>query len=187
MARIFGMPLVAILLTLTVFANAAFAAEEGQMHEAQLTPGWDIFDQTGWGTVTWQYDPGQSDLSGTFELLGALPNHQYTVGVHLFNKDDLTKKPSDANPKVKNFFGKDLGGGCIEREGTSACVDDFDFTTLSTDESGHGKASFEGYIPPGLTYYAQFTVRIGECPGGGCSAVYRTGDKFAQTFEVINT
>jgi hypothetical protein len=189
MAKLFGILVITISLTLAVFATEAFATETSEAHEIPLTVGWDITNEPlGIGTVTWSYDQAQSDLGVKFSLVRAIPDHKYIVGVHLFNPRDLTKRPSEVNPAVNNFFGTNLGGGCISREETSACVDDFDFGTLTTDGNGNGEASFSGYVPPHQTYYAQFTVRIGDkCPGSGCPAVYRTGDKFAQNFEEIKT
>ena len=60
------------------------------------------------------------------------------------------------------------------------------------NNNGDGTSFFYLYVPPGK-YFAQFTVRIGganTCVAhkgiySGCSAVYRTGNRFADRFEVI--
>jgi hypothetical protein len=173
----------------------ALAAGSGENHMGGLTKGWDIFDRPlDAGIVNWNYDNAQSEISFVFELAGAEPNHKYTVGVHLFNKDDLTQRPSQINDITRkafdNFPGERKAGNyCITREGNTACVDAFDFGTLTTDETGSGKAVIPPkFIFPGI-YYAQFSVRIDDCPvdgGSGCAAVYRSGDKFAQNFAEIN-
>ena len=85
-ANVFGILLVAVLMVLT-----ALAAGTGETHMVGLTKGWDIFDRPlDVGTVKWYFDD-QNEIIFELELAGAEPNHKYTVGVHLFNKDDLQR------------------------------------------------------------------------------------------------
>ena len=191
-ANVFGIMLVALLMVLT-----ALAAGSGETHTVGLTKGWDIFDRPlDVGTVKWYFDD-QNEIIFEFELVGAEPNHKYTVGVHLFNKDDLTKNPSELNDKTRAAFAefpgqRKKGDNCITREGDSACVEAYDFEPpLITNETGYGKVVIPPKrIPYPGNYYAQFTVRIGDCPedgGSGCAAVYRSGGKFAQSLVTIKS
>ena len=157
-----------------------------------LSPGWDIFnDRLSSGEVNWKTVEGQgaNNFQVVFQLRGARPNHEYTAGVHLFNPANLT-----ARPAYPRFAGLEVGGeGVVNREGKPAYVIAWDFGGLRTDSNGNGTASFQLAVPQG-TYHVQFTVRIGgsgTCHTArgithGCSAVYRTGGRFAQNFEVID-
>ena len=158
----------------------------GGTHEAPLSPGWDIFDPLSSGRVLWTIlDDG--NLQVTFELNGTLPDHKYIVGAHFFDPGG-----SAALPGVCQFGGWKIGcdPSPLTREGrTATFLGAWDFGYLNTDGNGNGTAQFTLTPPPG-TYYAQFTVRIGdkcnpaESITSGCAAVYRTG-KFAEDFEVI--
>jgi hypothetical protein len=180
------------IFLVAVLVPTAMASSSG---EVPLTKGWDIFNQPlDYGTAKWNYDGGE--ISFEYELVGAEPNHEYTVGVHIFNKDDPTKIPSQVDDKARiafdNFPGeRKKGDNCITREGNEACVEAYDFVgTLKTNEMGNGKL----VIPPmpiyPYTYYVQFTIRNGKCPvegGSNCAAVYRSGEQFAKDFAEIKT
>jgi len=162
-------------------------------NRAILSPGWDIFSEPlSSGQVLWQTVEGQQsnyNLILTFQVTGAIRNHDYTVGVHLFNPDNPSQPPVN-----QSFGGYNPGpGSSASREGKTAFVVGWDFGQLKTNNNGDGTSSFYLYVPPGQ-YYAQFTMRIGganTCVAHkgiytGCSAVYRTGNRFADRFEVIN-
>lgn len=182
-------------LVLSAAAVAAKGQDEAAAvtgHSVPMSPGWDIFnDRLSSGEVLWKTVEGQGtgNLQVIFRLRGARPNHEYTVGVHLFNPTNLT-----ARPAYPRFGGLEVGGeGVISREGKTAYVIAWDFGSLRTDSNGDGMAGFPLAVPQG-TYHVQFTVRIGgagTCHTGrgithGCSAVYRTGGRFAQDFEIID-
>jgi hypothetical protein len=152
---------------------------------AVLSSGWDIFgDPLSNGDVSWTVlDDGK--LLVSFRLSGAQPNHKYIVGAHFFDPSDLTKLP-----KVEQSGGWKLpSGGIITREGNTANPSAWDFGYLITDGNGDGKAQFV-LAPSHGIYYVQFTVRIGpaciEGETSGCGAVYRTGEKFGERFEMIS-
>jgi hypothetical protein len=161
-------------------------------NRAELSPGWDIFSEPlSSGQVLWQTVEDQKtnyNLIVTFQVKGAKRNHNFTVGLHLFNPDN------PAQPLVnKSFGGYNPGpGGIISREGKTAYVEGWDFGQLQTNNTGDGASFFYLHVPPGK-YFAQFTVRIGganTCVAhkgiySGCSAVYRTGNRFADRYEVI--
>ena len=159
---------------------------------ASLSPGWDVFNERfSSGDVVWRVLEGQGtrNLQVIFQLRGARPNHEYTAGVHLFNPANQTSQPP-----YPRFGGLEVGGGgVIDREGKNAYVIAWDFGWIKTDGSGNGMATFQLAVPEG-TYHVQFTVRIGawgSCHTAkgithGCAAVYRTGGRFAQNFEVID-
>jgi len=166
-----------------------FFPPSAQAREVALSPGWDIFSEPlAIGKVDWNV-LSNGTLKVTFELRGASPNHKYIVGTHFFD-------PGNAG-KLRNVceFGGGWKVGCersaLSREGVTATViGGWDFGYVTTNVSGYGRAQFIMNPPPG-TYYIQFTVRIGDqCnpatgQTGGCAAVYRTGNKMGQGFEVI--
>lgn len=171
-----------LFIFLALWSVDAFCQIES-VNTTPLTKGWDNYDlPLKSGKVIWQVSNG-NNLRVTFQLLGAKPNHSYTVGVHFMNS-----KPFD----VKDFLGRRLaeGSSLISREGSSTYVIGYDFGQLNTDSSGSGQATFEGKIPDGR-YQFQYTVRIGECiPSegitSGCACVYRTGLRFAEIKEIID-
>jgi len=118
-------------------------------------------------------------------LQGAKPNQNYTVGANFFNPNNLTRYPY-----IGSFLGWFIDKAIINREGTTAATEAWDFGYLETDQNGNGKAEFRGYVPDGL-YYAQFTAKIGSgcSPNEGqtdsCDVVYRTGNGFADGLEKI--
>jgi hypothetical protein len=159
--------------------------------QAPLTPGWDIFNQPlSFGQVNWSVLNGQTanNMEVTVHLSGAMPNHEFTVGVHLFNPSNFM-----ARPNVSGFGGWAVGGeGVVNRDGKSAFVIAYDFGGVKTNSSGNGSARFNLSVPPG-TYYLQYTVRIGavnSCRTSqgithGCACVYRTGNKFGEKLETV--
>lgn len=157
-------------------------------HEAPLSRGWDVFSEPlSSGDMHWTIlDNGNLQVS--FELTGASPNHRYLAGVHFFDPGG-----SGQMTGVCQFGGTKIvcDRGPVTREGTTATVlGAWDFGYLDTNGNGYGKAKFT-LSPPAGTYYAQFTVRIGDqCDlsigaTSGCSVVYRTGTKLGQGFERI--
>jgi hypothetical protein len=175
------------LSVLVLLCQGSFAE-----NRAELSPGWDIFSEPlSSGQVLWQTVEGQRtnyNLIVTFQVKGAKRNHDYTVGLHLFNPDNPALPPIN-----ESFGGYNPGpGGVITREGKTAYVGGWDFGQLQTNNNGDGTSFFYLYVPPGK-YFAQFTVRIGganTCVAhkgiySGCAAVYRTGNRFADRFEVI--
>jgi hypothetical protein len=159
--------------------------------QAPLTIGWDIFDRPlSFGQVNWSVPGGRTtnNMEVTVHVSGAIPNHEFTVGVHLFNPLNFT-----ARPNVAGFGGWAVGGeGVVNREGKSAFVVAYDFGGLKTNAGGDGSARFNLSVPPG-TYYLQYTVRIGAvntCRTNqgiyhGCGCVYRTGNKFGEKLETV--
>ena len=128
-------------------------------------------------------------LQVNFELNGASPKHKYIVGAHFFDPGGPSNLPS-----VCQFGGWKIScdRGPLAREGKTAThIGCWDFGYLETNITGYGKVQFNLMPPPGI-YYVQFTVRIGDkCdPSGGitsgCAAVYRTGNKCGEGFEVIS-
>jgi hypothetical protein len=157
-------------------------------NESLLSPGWDVFSEPlSNGKVQWTVlDNGK--LQVIFELIGASPNHRYIAGVHFFDPGGLGQMPA-----VCQFDGTKIecDRGPISRDDITATgLGAWDFGYLDTNEYGYGKAQYTLSPPPG-TYYAQFTVRIGDqCnpsigATGGCAVVYRTGTKIGQRFETI--
>jgi len=156
-----------------------------------LTKGWDDFNQPlSFGQVSWSVLEGQNsnNLEVTYYLSGAMANHEFTVGVHMFNPTNATAKPN-----ISSFGGRAIGGdGVINRDGKTAYAIPFDFGSLRTNANGDGNTQFKLSIPPG-NYNLQFTVRIGgmntcvpsQGAYGGCSIVYRSGNKFGERLENI--
>lgn len=173
-----------VLLSIIVLMALPTLAQNGSGNEAYLSPGWDTSGPLETGKVSWD-DSLPESLSVTFELRGALPSHTYTVGVHLFDPNDLANYPN-----VDNFLGWFVDRGTSTREGRTATGEAWDFGYLTTDQNGNGGETFSGYVPEG-SYYAQFTVRMGsgcrpqEGQSDGCEVVYRTGDIFADGLEEI--
>lgn len=165
-----------MLLALSVLA-------QGSDNVAYLSSGWDTNGPLSMGKVSW--NDQSSGFSVTFELQGAKPNHYYTIGAHFFDSNDLTESPN-----INKFIGWYVDKGTINREGTTAATEAWDFGYLKTDQSGNGKREINGYVPDG-SYYAQFTVRSGSgChpdkgQSDGCDVVYRTGNGFANGLEKI--
>lgn len=154
---------------------------------ANLTRGWDLFgDPISSGSVRWETT--YRGVIVQFELKGAKPNHSYTVGVHLFNPYNKASMPEN-----RSFGGYLVGdGSVISREGNTAYTIAWDFGQIYTNGRGDGFARFDLSVPSG-TYFCQFTVRIGgegTCLPfkgifHGCGVVYRTGNRFAESFETI--
>lgn len=159
--------------------------------QSPLTAGWDIFDKPlSYGQVNWMVLNGRStnNMEVSVHLSGAIPNHEFTVGVHLFNPSNLMSRPN-----ITAFGGWFVGSeGVIGRDGKSAYQIAYDFGGLKTNSSGDGSAKFTITIPPG-TYALQYTIRIGavnSCRTNqgvyhGCSIVYRTGNKFGEKLETV--
>ena len=159
--------------------------------QAPLTPGWDIFNQPlSFGQVNWSVLSGRTtnNLEVVVHLSGAIPNHEFTVGVHLFNPSNPM-----ARTNISGFGGWPVGGeGVVGRDGKSAFVIAYDFGGLKTNASGDGFARFTLSVPPG-TYALQYTLRIGAvntCLTSrgithGCACVYRTGNKLGEKLETI--
>jgi hypothetical protein len=162
-----------------------------QTGQAPLSHGWDIFDRPlSFGQVSWSIPEGgkTNNMEVAVHLSGAIPNHEFTVGVHLFNASNTS-----ARPDVTGFGGWFVGSeGMISRDGRSAYQIAYDFGGLKTNASGDGSARFNLTVPPG-TYHLQYTVRIGAVNTcrtnqgiySGCSIVYRTGNKYGEKLETI--
>ncbi len=156
--------------------------------DATLTQGWDDFGQPlTSGKVTWSSAPaaaGSLTFNASFILTGATPNHLFAAGVHFFEPSGTSQ------PDITQFGGTNVGAGrgALTREGVNAMlIGAWDFGPLQTDAAGNARADFS-YTVPDRTYYMQFTVRIGTCSpsgGSGCSAAYRTGQKYGTNFEII--
>lgn len=159
--------------------------------QAVLTKGWDLFGEPlSFGQVRWRVLGGQgtNNLEVTYQVSGSKPNHEFTVGVHLFNPTNPM-----ARPNITGFGGWMAGeGGVINREGKSAFVIGYDFGGLRTNASGDGDAQFILSVPPG-SYFLQFTLRIGpvnSCRPSqgithGCASAYRSGNRFGERLETI--
>jgi hypothetical protein len=159
--------------------------------QTSLTKGWDDFSEPlSFGQVSWSASEGRTsnNLEVNYYLSGAMPNHEFTVGVHLFNPAN-----SMARPNVTGFGSAVfVAEGVISREGKTSSAIAYDFGSLKTNANGDGSAQFKLSVPPG-NYNLQFTVRIGgmnTCvPSrgayGGCSIAYRTGNKFGEKLETI--
>jgi hypothetical protein len=159
----------------TAFAAGFQQLDLTQRITAELTPGWDDpeapLDQ---GFTTWTIATTSTrNLAITYTLLGALPNHTYTVGSHFFNRANPLE-----DPRVDAFGGTFVGKGVATREGNTAFFSAWDYTTLTTNGSGDGAATVSLNVPLG-TYSLQNTVRLGACPSVDCTVVYRTGDAYA--------
>lgn len=158
--------------------------------QASLTRGWDLYNEPlTSGQILWRTfaRQGAPNMEVSVQLTGAKPNHEFTVGVHLFNRMNLT-----ARFDVAGFGGWEVGGaGVITREGQTAYVIAYDFGGVRTDARGDGAARFNVLVPPG-NYALQFTLRIGAvgtCRAGGpthgCAASYRSGNRFAERLETV--
>ena len=148
--------------------------------EASLARGWDDFSHPlTTGTLCWEYSFDGATATVTLDLVGARPDHQYRVGLYVFNEDDLLACPNVSGPGI---LGPVPG---VEREGNTACVAGIEIGTLTTDALGNGMATSELSLPPG-EYSVQFTVHGDEnCPRSDplCNVVYRTGNAYADGFE----
>ena len=173
---------VLLLIILVILLALPILAQNG-FNVAYLSPGWDRSDPISKGEVSWMDQAGE--FSVMFELQGAKPNQNYTVGAHFFNPNNLTRYPY-----IDSFLGWFIDKAIINREGTTAATEAWDFGYLETDQNGKGKAEFRGYVPDGL-YYAQFTAKIGsgcspnEGQTDGCDVVYCTGNGFADGLEKL--
>ncbi len=166
--------------------------QPGQMTRALLTKGWDIFNEPlSSGAVQWKVTGAGSSPNNfqvDFQLFGASPNHEYSVGVTLFNSSNLKSKP------VFSQFGSYAcyDGGVQTREAKTAYVVSCDLGQIITDSRGDGRGQFNLSVRPG-TYYMQYIVRVGgagTCVPSkgiyqGCAVVYRTGGRFADNFETV--
>ncbi len=147
--------------------------------------GWDLFseqlDYTR-SNVTWSHPEGASRLSVTYILRGALPNHQYQVGIHFLN-----------HCLAGNTFGPFpslLGCGPLTREGfTSPFTANIELGVVTTDAQGNGSFSVViSHIHAG-TYDLEFDVRVGvgcllssNCDGFfACSVVFQSPGPFGTT------
>ena len=178
-------------ITTMTFKSVSDAAVTQKSRTVVLTKGWDIFDRSlSSGQAGWMVTAGQNsgNLNVAYKLQGAEPNHEYTVGVHLFNPENQTVRPV-----MTGFGGWDVKGeGVYSRDGRSAYSIAYDFGALKTDARGNGSARFDLAVPPG-NYYVQFTVRVGAvntCRPAqgvyhGCSIVYRSGGRFGEGLESI--
>lgn len=179
-----------MILALLCWAAVSPVRAQSLVHEAVLTPGWDIFNAPlGEGQVKWSVGAvrnGQRRFTAVFELKGAEPNHSYTVGAHFF-------EPKGKSAKEVDRFGGWLIGdkrGELSREGVTVTgVGAWDFGILTTDGSGNAVGRYEFPIPA-EDYFIQYTVRAGRCKPAegvtdGCGAVFRTGGKLGQKFETI--
>jgi hypothetical protein len=161
--------------------------------QAPLIGGWDIFSAplTKGKIIYNVHDNGSSEKNVlvTCIITGSVPDHSFTVGAHFFDQNDLNSMP-------RGFGNWYVGEGCIYRPNATACTVAYDFGTITTDANGDGSAHFNLYAPPG-TYGLQFTIRLGvgcgvpgpdgqpNYSGDVCSAVYQTGNSFANGFETI--
>ncbi len=180
-----------MVLFLLVIISLPISETQSRAGDVLLTKGWDMFGEPlSFGQVGWSVSEGQgpNNFKVAFQLSGSQPNHEFTVGVHLFNPANLT-----ARPNVTGFGSLALvGEGITGREGKSAFAIAYDFGGLKTNAAGDGFAQFDLNLLPG-TYYAQFTVRIGgvntcrpsQGTTHGCAVAYRTGNQYAQSFEII--
>ncbi len=172
-------------------SNAGIESLTTSGRRVALTKGWDIFNAPlATGSVNWSsrnLNNGNRTFQATFDLKGAEPNHEYTVGVHFFEPKGKQLTP------IKKFGGWMVSDSrsTLTRDGQNATLlSAWDFGLLKTDAAGNGDADFSFNIPSS-TYYIQFTVRKGTCrpskgQTSGCAATYRTGGKFGVSFEVIN-
>ncbi len=163
--------------------SQAAAPSSGKVN---LTKGWDIFsDPLSFGQVNWSVSG--RNLQVAFQLYGAKPNHEYTVGAHLFNEASPLTRPA-----VSAFGGWYVGEGSNSRDNRKAFAVAYDFGALRTNASGDGSAQFNLSIPPGA-YSLQFTVRIGAVntcrpdsgKTSGCAVVYRSGNRHAEHMETL--
>ena len=174
--------------TVTVNLTGAGAVSTSGMAEAALSPGWDDFSvPLSSGRVLWSAvtaSSGQLNFQATFELHGAPANRRFNAGVHFF------EPAGNPQPDITQFGGTQMGGRSqLSRESvTTTILTAYDFGALTTDSQGNALATFS-YTVPNRSYYMQFTVRAGDCPGVGgssCAAVFRTGQKMGTNFETIN-
>ena len=168
------------------FKSARSQAAAPTSGKVNLTKGWDIFsDPLSFGQVNWSVSG--RELQAAFQLYGAKPNHEYTVGAHLFNEASVLTRPA-----VSSFGGWYVGEGSNSRDNRKAFAVAYDFGALRTNASGDGSAQFNLSIPPGA-YSLQFTVRIGAVNScrpdsgktSGCAVVYRSGNRHAEQMETI--
>ncbi len=153
-----------------------------------LKPGWDIFDNPlKKGKVIWN-QPKSGKFQVTYILEGALSNHIYQVGIHLFPNDDndfwddFGSEGWEDNPRDREIV-------CRWDEDVEYCspLNAWEFGFLTTDEFGDGAAHFNLHPKPGV-YNIQFNVRIGTCgrdPGDGCGVVFESGGPFTTTETVV--
>ena len=167
-------------------SNNARVAPGAQM--TFLKQGWDEFDNPlKKGKVIWN-QPTAGIFQVTYILEGALANHIYQVGIHLFPNDD-------------NYYWDDFGSEgwedgprdqeliCRWDEGVEYCsqLNAWEFGFLTTDELGDGATHFNLHPKPG-TYNIQFNVRIGLCnwdDHDGCPVVFESGGHFTTTETIV--
>ncbi len=73
-----------------IFLTATYS----QARDAALTKGWDMgAEPLAFGQVSWSVADGQgaNNFKVSFRLSGSKPNHEFTVGLHLFNPANLIK------------------------------------------------------------------------------------------------
>jgi hypothetical protein len=195
MRRLTLLVLSIVFIVSFVVLTAGFSDAGRRGGKTYLKQGWDDFGHPlTKGTIIWNQTP-RGLFQVTYVLVGASPNHNYQVGIHLF-------------PTEENDFWQDFGSEGWEdnersEDGDWICrYDDFpeegwvekcsylnawEFGFLTTDDNGNGVAHFNLH-PNSGTYEIQFTVRIGTCTmdyHDGCAVAFESGGPYTTTETII--
>ena len=191
MRRFLALILSVVFTVSFVVLTAGFADAYGGAEKTFLKTGFDWFENPlTKGMVIWN-QPRSGMFQVTYVLVGALPNHTYQVGIHIFlkpgNEDeywyDFGSEGWEDNPL------QDSEWVCREPHEIN-CYDlnAWEFGFLTTDDEGNGAAHFNLH-PNSGTYEIQFTVRQGTCFGDSeeddCTVVFESGGPFGTTETVI--
>jgi hypothetical protein len=188
MRRLFTL-ISAILFTVSLVVLTAGLAVAGSGAEMTfLKQGWDDFSHPLLkGMVIWNQPPlGMFQV--TYILEGALPNHNYQVGIHLFPNDDndywddFGSEGWEDNERNREVV-------CRWEDNIEYCspLNAWEFGFLTTDAFGDGAVHFNLHPNPGA-YEIQFNVRFGTCTmedHTGCGVVFESGGPYMTTETVI--
>jgi len=143
------------------------SAEPSQGTRQPWTPGWNSFDEPlnyDLSNVVWSIT-SHGSLRVTYNLLGAMPNKVYQVGVHIF----CTTFPTTFGqfPAYTN-----AGGMTCESDraqGVTVTLVAVELGEILTDLAGNGSATVVVHPVPAGTYNLEFDVRN----GAGCDLANR--------------
>ncbi len=161
-------------------AARGFAIQPEPCAKYDLVQGWDVQSGLSPGSFVTlcQYDR----LEVTFEIHGALPNHEYTTGIAFFDLNPSANSPCT----VSYFDGQSTASGCWSRDGQRLCSSYLNYAKFTTDGNGDYKASLPQLAPAKGSYKAQFYLRDGGNygPQDGGPVAYHTGQRYGDGITV---